>query len=254
MTFDPFNPEGEDSVWNYHVWNDVYMKRPDLPKGYGGWQCIDATPQEKSNNFYQCGPASLEAIRQGEVGLNYDVPFMVASVNADFMKWKQDETATIGYRRIDTNQYHIGRMILTKKPFIFDPNGDQDREDITLEYKPPEGTKGERLSLYNAVQKTTRAKRFYEMPETTPDDVQFTLTDLEKVDIGKPFTVVLQLVNKSKETRTVEVLITAASVYYNGIKAKTIKRSSGDVELKPNTSQDVRMTVTADDYVEDLVE
>jgi transglutaminase 1 len=49
LDIDPMNPEGEDSIWNYHVWNDVWMARPDLPKGYGGWQAIDATPQETSD-------------------------------------------------------------------------------------------------------------------------------------------------------------------------------------------------------------
>jgi transglutaminase 1 len=49
MDYDPTNPEGDDSIWNYHVWNDVWMARPDLPKGYGGWQAIDATPQETSD-------------------------------------------------------------------------------------------------------------------------------------------------------------------------------------------------------------
>ena len=43
------DPEfGADSIWNFHVWNDVWMSRPDLPKGYGGWQAIDSTPQELS--------------------------------------------------------------------------------------------------------------------------------------------------------------------------------------------------------------
>lgn len=37
-----------DSVWNFHVWNDCWMSRPDLPVGFGGWQAIDATPQETS--------------------------------------------------------------------------------------------------------------------------------------------------------------------------------------------------------------
>ena len=40
----------QDSVWNFHVWNEVWMRRPDLNDGvYGGWQVIDATPQEPSN-------------------------------------------------------------------------------------------------------------------------------------------------------------------------------------------------------------
>jgi hypothetical protein len=37
-----------DSVWNFHVWNESWFKRPDLPAGYGGWQAHDATPQESS--------------------------------------------------------------------------------------------------------------------------------------------------------------------------------------------------------------
>jgi transglutaminase-like putative cysteine protease len=38
-----------DSIWNFHVWNEAWMARPDLPKGYGGWQAVDATPQETSD-------------------------------------------------------------------------------------------------------------------------------------------------------------------------------------------------------------
>ena len=46
------NGDNHDSIWNFHVWNDVWMARPDLPKGYGGWQCIDSTPQEASDGGY----------------------------------------------------------------------------------------------------------------------------------------------------------------------------------------------------------
>ena len=67
MTVDKFvNEEGEettisevdgvfneaspkDSIWNFHVWNEVWMSREDLPDSiYNGWQVIDATPQEES--------------------------------------------------------------------------------------------------------------------------------------------------------------------------------------------------------------
>ena len=33
---------------NFHVWNDVWMRRTDQPGGNDGWQVLDATPQEKS--------------------------------------------------------------------------------------------------------------------------------------------------------------------------------------------------------------
>ena len=105
MDFDPNNPMGEDSIWNFHVWNDVWMARPDLPQGYGGWQAVDSTPQETSDGYYQCGPSSLEAIKKGQVGFSYDVAFMVASVNADVMRWKEDSTRELGFARIYTNKY-----------------------------------------------------------------------------------------------------------------------------------------------------
>ncbi|KAJ4433082.1 hypothetical protein ANN_15339 [Periplaneta americana] len=155
LDFDPTNPEGEDSIWNYHVWNDVWMARPDLPKGYGGWQAIDATPQETSdaaqlerNEFlnilsyffvfaqcrsdafngqgsipglvvmeflvdkanvikrvYQCGPASVEAVKCGVIGFNYDVSFLLSTVNADLVRWKEDTTDPNNYAKIDSNKY-----------------------------------------------------------------------------------------------------------------------------------------------------
>ena len=43
--------DNKDSIWNFHVWNEVFMARPDLPTGYGGWQVIDATPQEASESI-----------------------------------------------------------------------------------------------------------------------------------------------------------------------------------------------------------
>uniref|UniRef100_A0A671PDQ7 Protein-glutamine gamma-glutamyltransferase 2-like n=1 Tax=Sinocyclocheilus anshuiensis TaxID=1608454 RepID=A0A671PDQ7_9TELE len=41
-------PIGRDSIWNFHMWVESWMKRPDLGRGYDGWQVLDPTPQEKS--------------------------------------------------------------------------------------------------------------------------------------------------------------------------------------------------------------
>ncbi|XP_003707216.3 hemocyte protein-glutamine gamma-glutamyltransferase-like isoform X1 [Megachile rotundata] len=254
LEYDPNNFDGEDSIWNYHVWNDVWMARPDLPKGYGGWQAIDATPQEPSEGVYQCGPASVEAIRQGAVGYNYDVTFMIASVNADLMRWKEDPESELGYSKIDCNKYHIGRMILTKAPWIYDPNGDRDREDITSLYKAKEGTEAERLTLYRAVRSTEVAKRFYSLPSPGKEDVEFDLVDLERVNIGHPFAVTVNIKNKSNEPRTIQAVLSAGSVYYNGVKANLVKRASGDFVLQPKATEQLKLTVTVDDYLDKLVE
>lgn len=100
-------PDGDcnDSCWNFHVWNDVWMSRPDLPPGYGGWQVIDATPQEESDNMFRCGPSSVEAVRRGEIGFAYDTPFCFSQVNADVCHFQEDEQSDWGFSRLTINKY-----------------------------------------------------------------------------------------------------------------------------------------------------
>ena len=80
-----FNPTtipdgyGHDSIWSFHVWNEMYFKRPILNKKLeckscaNAWQAVDATPQEISfggdsslpvDGAYMMGPASLKMIKQ----------------------------------------------------------------------------------------------------------------------------------------------------------------------------------------------
>jgi hypothetical protein len=59
------------------------MERPDLGPEYGGWQVVDATPQETSEDMFRCGPASLRAVRDGELQRPYDAGYVFAQVNAD---------------------------------------------------------------------------------------------------------------------------------------------------------------------------
>ena len=50
-----------DSVWNFHVWNEVFLRGTGhWPEKYAGWAAVDATPQESSNGMMQCGPAPLK--------------------------------------------------------------------------------------------------------------------------------------------------------------------------------------------------
>lgn len=47
------------------------MAREDLPAGYDGWQVIDATPQEISSGLFRCGPASVMAVKKGDIQYPY---------------------------------------------------------------------------------------------------------------------------------------------------------------------------------------
>ncbi|XP_018024988.1 hemocyte protein-glutamine gamma-glutamyltransferase [Hyalella azteca] len=251
-------PDGDsfDSIWNFHVWNEVWMTRPDLPKGYGGWQAIDATPQEESNNKMQCGPASLEAIRRGDVGLNYDCPFVFAEVNADMMHWGEDESSDWGFSRLKLNQFHIGRMVLTKKVGYDgdDENDENDREDVCALYKDPEGSAAERLAIHNAVRGTQRAQRYYAMRDNVSEDCVFVLEELESIKVGEDFKVKITVRNESDEPRTVLAALTARSIYYTGVNHTIIKKAEGQIKLGPKQEQELALTITYKEYWRKLIE
>ncbi|XP_028934239.1 protein-glutamine gamma-glutamyltransferase 5-like [Ornithorhynchus anatinus] len=121
----------KDSVWNFHVWNECWMARWDLPPGHGGWQLLDATPQETSDGLYCCGPASVAAIKEGEVDLPYDTPFAFSMVNADRTAWLVHRGRE---RKLHQDAHSVGNFLSTKGA------RSDEREDVTESYKYGEGT------------------------------------------------------------------------------------------------------------------
>ncbi|XP_055925322.1 hemocyte protein-glutamine gamma-glutamyltransferase-like [Argiope bruennichi] len=247
-----------DSIWNFHVWNDVWMARPDLPPGYGGWQSIDSTPQETSGNVFQMGPASVEAVKRGQVGFDFDCPFVFAEVNADIIKWTRDETVEGGWRKAASDKYKIGQFMLTKKIGVDDDVGDTDAENIVAEYKDQEGTVEERMAVLNAARYGVAPSiryAVYDMPPPEAEDVDFDLVEIDQVMIGQPFSVTVKVRNKNKsEMRTVGAVLSASTVYYTGVLARKVTRQRGNFTLKPNQSEVLSITVTPDDYLDKLVD
>ncbi|XP_004609843.3 protein-glutamine gamma-glutamyltransferase Z [Sorex araneus] len=137
--------EKQDKIWNFHVWNECWMIRKDLPPGYNGWQVLDPTPQQTSSGLFCCGPASVKAIREGEVHLPYDTPFVYAEVNADEVIWLLGN----GQAReiLSHNTSSIGNELSTKMV------GSDQRQNITSSYKHPEGSREERAVFMKASQK-----------------------------------------------------------------------------------------------------
>uniref|UniRef100_A0A8C1L694 Protein-glutamine gamma-glutamyltransferase 2 n=1 Tax=Cyprinus carpio TaxID=7962 RepID=A0A8C1L694_CYPCA len=122
-----------DSVWNYHVWVEGWMKRPDLSQDsfYDGWQVLDPTPQERSSGSYCCGPAPVKAILEGHTDVKYDIPFVYGEVNADKITWLV--MANGSKKKILSDTKTVGQKISTKAV------GSDSRQDITDQYKHPEG-------------------------------------------------------------------------------------------------------------------
>lgn len=82
------------------------------------------------SGVFCCGPVPVRAIKEGELTLKYDAPFVFAEVNADLvyvLKYKDGSTRKI------VNDQKVGQKISTKSV------GRDEREDITHLYKYPEG-------------------------------------------------------------------------------------------------------------------
>ncbi|XP_022079687.1 protein-glutamine gamma-glutamyltransferase K-like [Acanthaster planci] len=214
-----------DSVWNFHVWNDAWMARRDLPKGYGGWQAVDATPQEKSDYVYRTGPASLTAVKSGQVYFSYDTKFVFAEVNACKVSWLISMDYSEQPKVIDIDTDAVGTRILTKAV------GKMEREDITRQYKPEEGSVMEYLSLFTADKYTYTLKKL--LPETGRD-TSLKIVLPEDVLIGKDFVVQAKLKKTCpvEELRSVTLVITCITMYYTGVKANLVFESRDFVNVK----------------------
>lgn len=73
----------------------------------------------------------MKAVKNGEVYLPYDTGFVFAEVNGDNVYWEVKKDGSMKTTNVDKNA--IGNSISTKAP------GSEEREDLTGEYKYPEG-------------------------------------------------------------------------------------------------------------------
>ncbi|KAF0307390.1 Hemocyte protein-glutamine gamma-glutamyltransferase [Amphibalanus amphitrite] len=218
------NGDANDSLWNFHVWND-------------------------------CGPCSLEAIRRGEVGFGFDTTFLFSEVNADLVHWREDPDSDWGFSKMKRDHYHVGRSVLTKRSGPTHDDDDQDIENITHLYKNPEGTAAERLAVFNAVRGTAGAQKYFDYPESGQEDVTFELTDIDQVMIGQPFHVDVSIVNNAEEERTIKVSLHANSMYYTGIKAMDIVTDPvQEFVLQPGHTEKMVVEITPEQYMDKLVD
>ncbi|XP_046675640.1 hemocyte protein-glutamine gamma-glutamyltransferase-like [Homalodisca vitripennis] len=237
-----------DSIWNFHCWNDVWMTRPDLPPGYDGWQAIDATPQEKSGWKYRTGPASLEAIKKGLVGYQYDTSFLFSEVNADVCHFVEDDDSPWRFTRIKLDPSMIGKRIVTQS-LTDNVYGERGMEDITSQYKNSEGSEAERAAVFNAIRAHPKAQKLYKAVKTpVVRDVYFKLKEIDSVLIGDTFSVSLTMENHASEQRKVNAALTASSVFYTGQIVDIIKEGDVEVNLQPKEVKTVRISVLPEDY------
>uniref|UniRef100_A0A8C3IQ90 Protein-glutamine gamma-glutamyltransferase K n=1 Tax=Chrysemys picta bellii TaxID=8478 RepID=A0A8C3IQ90_CHRPI len=229
----PLERLNADSVWNFHVWNDCWMTRPDLPSGYDGWQVVDATPQETSSGEWG-------AIKNGLVYLKYDAPFIFAEVNSDKVYWQRQADGT--YKIVYVEEKAIGHLISTKAV------GSHERHDVTDIYKHPEGTR-QALGVGSARGAGPLAHANKEWGE----DVSLSVETSEAV-MGQDVSVQVALNNRGSSSRSVALTLHLAPMFYTGVTGSTFKQESRQVEIPAGGAQSVRMVVSYAEYQPHLVD
>ncbi|KAM9335195.1 protein-glutamine gamma-glutamyltransferase 2-like [Symphorus nematophorus] len=217
----------DESTWNYHVWVEGWMKRPDLKKGntYDGWQVLDPTPQEQSEGVYCCGPAPVTAILQGEANLKYDVPFVFAEVNADIVKWLV--SAHGKKRKMHSDTTTVGQNISTKAV------GLNMRNDVTNNYKYREGSAMERAVFKRALNRVNSGDDPGDDSTEETMKVEMKFEEETNMVSGQDIKLKLKLSNKDRCSRTMVIRVNAQSMRYNGKISHNIQSTVQEEMLFP---------------------
>ncbi|XP_050089288.1 annulin-like isoform X2 [Anopheles aquasalis] len=235
----------DDSVWSYHVWNEVWLKRIDLnnPK-YDGWQAIDATPQELSDVMFKLGPAPLSAIKDGEVLLLYDVDLIYSEVNANKIYWSIDNEHQTAPMPLLVDTKSIGKNISTKAI------GSNTREDITHQYKYEEGSARER-EVMQAVLKQT-SQRFVssamEAYQAASDAIELELKPFSKNILGQPFRLQLLMKNVTDMPQEISGTLILQHSDYTGKLTKLIRNIRLNQIVGPNLEIPWMVELSYDQY------
>ncbi|XP_040186529.1 protein-glutamine gamma-glutamyltransferase E-like isoform X2 [Rana temporaria] len=238
----------DDSVWNFHCWNEFWCIRPDLGSSYNGWQIYDSTPQETSDGIFQLGPTSQVAIKQGDVNKQYDTVFAFSEVNADVNYYTVQTNGSKSKYKTETAE--VGVLICTKAL------GSNVYEDITHMYKFQEGTSKEREIFRKAQQIVGVSSGFTAFSadgsaDSTPDreqDVSGAIIFSGTPQVGEDITAILTLTNLKPTSKNVTCNISVAAVVYTNAVRRSILKKTVNVQLNPNEVKEIPILVKYSEY------
>ncbi|KAM6937937.1 protein-glutamine gamma-glutamyltransferase 2 [Xenentodon cancila] len=233
MSFESVNVG--DSIWNFHCWVESWMRRDDLPEGNDGWQVLDPTPQELSDGVFCCGPCPVIAIKEGNLRVKYDAPFIFAEVNADIIHWRVLPDGQLEQMNVD--QETVGKNISTKSCY-----GDF-REDVTLLYKYPEGSKKEREVFEKA------GRRLAQPADDTVEPARLKLlVKHAKPVFGTDFDVITEVTNEGDRDADVKLTLQVTAVTYSSLHLRECQKQIINVTVPANKAHKEMLRLHYEDY------
>ncbi|NXC47926.1 EPB42 protein, partial [Penelope pileata] len=241
-------------VWTFHVWNECWMARTDLLPEYSGWQALDATCQEKSKGPSFCGPAPVQAIKEGDTEVDYDVCYFFAAMNARCQVWIHKADGILKPAFVCTK--YTGNNISTKSV------GSERCEDITHNYKYPEGSLQEKKVLDKAYRKIKTLKtissktEFSSIPAALekPANLFIHLQSKSSLILGQDIPLSIEAFNHSGGEKATHLVLGVQSLHYNGVPINQFWKEKFHFILKGNEVKTLQVFVPYSQYIKELGE
>eukprot|EP00824_Muranothrix_gubernata_P011240 TRINITY_DN2453_c0_g1_i1.p1 TRINITY_DN2453_c0_g1~~TRINITY_DN2453_c0_g1_i1.p1 ORF type:complete len:910 (+),score=182.88 TRINITY_DN2453_c0_g1_i1:36-2732(+) len=224
------------SVWNFHVFNEAYMKRNSEMSN--GWQVLDATPQEVSedteNAGHRLGPAPIKAIRARAKQYLYDVDFALSMVDADIVDYvRQPSSSTFTLYERDKNR--VGSSIVTARPHEY--RASNAAMDVTHYYKDSPSS----AAAFLAEETDSFSRSDFSLTLKIPDD--------NTIQVGSSFPVTIEVVSLVDEERKAHMTMEGEMVRYtNEGTGKFFLQSTEVIVLPPMGSRTLSVQVEACNY------
>uniref|UniRef100_A0A8C6SS32 protein-glutamine gamma-glutamyltransferase n=1 Tax=Neogobius melanostomus TaxID=47308 RepID=A0A8C6SS32_9GOBI len=233
----------KDSIWNFHVWVECWMSRPDLGSAMDGWQVLDPTPMEKSGGVFCCGPAPVKAVRDRRIDLIFDVPFVCAEVNADVHTIIVNQGKVLSVNK-DTER--VGAFICTKAvsfPRIHNITGDYKH------VKSPTST----ISLSSSSSSSSRHSGDSTLRRASSSKGVLVFLTLDKAPVcGQPIIFTVKVINKQNKPKRLKMHLNAQAKEYNHNPSDTFWESHGLIQMGPGEVKVVQQQILPVQY-EDVV-
>ncbi|XP_037540307.1 protein-glutamine gamma-glutamyltransferase 5 [Nematolebias whitei] len=258
----------DDSIWNFHVWVECWMRRLDLGAEFDGWQVVDPTPQEKSGGMFRCGPCPVAAIKHC-INVPFDTRFLYAAVDGDVHRLIIHNGSVVG-RTVDTEC--VGELIYTKSI------GSDTPQNLTNTYKGikrPQDASTHQCELlsynsraarsgtlsYSCMSSHTGSSLFaspqmYSASITPADDavgetscgLQVSITIPGSPLLGANIDVCVKVTNHSSRPRDLMEHVNAQQKEYNRDPQQSFWRAQREVHIQTHQALTLRHTIPYSEY------
>ncbi|XP_042740739.1 protein 4.2 [Lagopus leucura] len=244
-------PDKSARIWTFHVWNECWMARTDLLPEYSGWQALDATCQKKSKGPSFCGPTPVQAIKEGDIEVDYDVCYFFAAMNAKCKVWIHKADDILKPAFICTK--YTGNNISTKSV------GSERCEDITHNYKYPEGSLQEKKVLVKAYRKIKTLQAISSRREiiSVPpahEELFIHLQSKSSPILGQDIPLSIEMFNYSGREKATHLVLGIQSLHYNGVPIMQLWKEKFNFIIRNNEVKTLQVFVPYSRYGKELGE